>query len=147
MPGQDLKLPRQSSTLKVALLKGILKVSELIKSIGSSLPIGPRKYLPGAPSTGMAIRSRSTYGKCKKLLYRHRLGFEWNSENEEHQEQAKKKIPRGRHLGSPFKQETRGGAAELTRIRVLRSPSTRKPGKAEEFENGGANSSSVRAKQ
>lgn len=42
--GQDLKVFVQWFKLGLANLKGTLLVSALINSVGSGLPIGPRKY-------------------------------------------------------------------------------------------------------
>ena len=54
--GHDLNVWDQSKFM-LAVLKGILLVSKLTKSVGSGLPMGPRQVMPDWSDNGMTILS------------------------------------------------------------------------------------------
>ena len=59
--GQDLKVFFQWLVFGLADLKGVLLVSAMINSVGSRLPIGPRKYCWSCNRLGTATRLERCY--------------------------------------------------------------------------------------
>jgi hypothetical protein len=80
--GQDLKVPFQGLRSGLANLKGIRLVSPLMNSMGSKLPIGPRKNWNSSATLGIAtwwVRcyrgGKSRIERKKNQIYEEKKGF------------------------------------------------------------------------